>query len=160
MEEGGANQGGHVAPRRSLSGRDEEDAAVQDGPSDIDGGAGLAEDGGSALGGGVVGEACLDGGDGLGPVLAAPAAEVPGSPFAGDRGRSGSPAHGSGTSRRRGGAARRGWCAARRGVRGRVRVGLVEAHDRVIEDGLHPLPASTAPTAPWRRGRRSRRCGL
>ena len=63
-------------------GGNEEDAAVEDGlAQDIDGGSALAEDGAGPLGGCVVGEARLDGGQRLGLVLAVPFPEVPGPPL-------------------------------------------------------------------------------
>ena len=52
-----------------------------DGTAHVDGGAGLAQDGPGPLGGSVVGESGLHRGQGFGPVLPAPASEVPGPPL-------------------------------------------------------------------------------
>ena len=60
VEQGRAHQGGHVPAHGPLGGGDQQDAAVQDGAAQVDGGAALAEDGPRPLGGGVVGETGLD----------------------------------------------------------------------------------------------------
>ena len=106
-------------------------------PPHVDGGAALAEDGPRPLGGCVVGEAGLDGGEGLGLVLAVPAAEVPGPPLqqvgVGDllqhvlaEGVVGEQLQ-----------------PVEDGVlllRLHLLVGLVEGLDGLFEDGLHPRP--------------------
>ena len=81
VEQRRAHQGGHVPAHRPLGRGHEKDPAVVDDPAQVDGGAALAQDGPRPLGGCVVGESGLHRGEGLGPVLAVPAAEVPGPPF-------------------------------------------------------------------------------
>ena len=81
VEQRRAHQGGHVAAHRPLGRGYEKHAAVVDRPAQVDGGAALAQDGPRPLGGCVVGEAGLDGGERFGPVLAVPAPEVPRPPL-------------------------------------------------------------------------------
>ena len=50
VEQGGAHQGGHVPADASLGGGDQQDATVEDGLPQVDGGAGLAQDGAGAFG--------------------------------------------------------------------------------------------------------------
>ena len=113
------------------------DAAVQDGAAQVDGGAALAEDGPCPLGGGVVGEAGLDGGEGLGLVLGVPPAEVPGPPFE---------QVGIGDLLQHvlaEGVVGQQLQSVEDGVLGlglHLLVGLVEGFDGLFEDGLHPRP--------------------
>ena len=111
----------------------------EDGLAHVDGGAALAQDGPRPLGGCVVGQPGLDGGEGLGLVLAVPAAEVPGPPFE---------EVGVGDLRQHGVAVRVVGQQAQPVqdgvllvlVRLGVLVGLVEGLDGLFEDGLHPRP--------------------
>ena len=75
-----SHEGGQIAPGRALGRGDEEDAAVEDRAPEVDGEAGLPEDGARPLRGGVVGAARLHRRERLGAVLAAPAPEVPRPP--------------------------------------------------------------------------------
>ena len=50
IEDGGPEQGGNVVADDALCGGDEEDAAVEDGPPQVDGGSGLAEERACAFG--------------------------------------------------------------------------------------------------------------
>ena len=76
VEQRGPDQSGDVAADRALGGRDEQNAAFEDGPPEVDRGARLTQDRAGALGRGVVVEPGLHRGQRIGLVLAPPAAEV------------------------------------------------------------------------------------
>ena len=136
VEDGGAHERRHIAPRRALGGGDEEDAAIEDGAPQVDGGAGLPEDGARHLRGGVVGETRLHGRERLGAVFPPPAPEVPRPPLQ---------QVGIGDLlqdllaellvREQAQPVEDGVLLVRGG--GRVGVGLVQGLHRLLEDGLH-----------------------
>ena len=136
VEDGGAHERRHIAPRRALGGGDEEDAAPKDGAAQVDGGARLSEDGARHLRGGVVGEARLHGSERLGAVLAPPAAEVPRPPLqqVGVRNLL-QDLLAELPVREQAQPVEDGVLLVRSG--GRVGVGLVQGLDRLLEDGLH-----------------------
>ena len=137
VQEGRAHQGGHVPAHRPLGGGQEKHAAVVDGAAQVDGGAALAQDGPRPLGRRVVGEAGLDEGQGVGPVVPAPAGEGAAPPLQevgvgyllehvlaeGLVGQELEPVE-DGVL----------------GLRLHLLVGLVEGLYRLFEDGLHPRP--------------------
>ena len=133
------DEGGDIATGDALRGGDEEDAAVPDGLPDIDGGSALAEDGAGPFGGCVVGEARLDGGGGVGLVLAVPSGEValPPPPDEGviDISENRLP-KGAFVGREKAERVEDGVLAL--GLP--LPVGLVEGLDDVFEDGLHARP--------------------
>ena len=108
-----------------------------DDSAQVDGGAALAQDGPRPLGGCVVGESGLHRGEGLGAVLAVPAAEVPGPPLK---------QVGVGDLRQHGVAERVVGQQPQPVEDGvlpvglHLLVGLVEGLDGLFEDGLHPRP--------------------
>ena len=137
VEQGSSHQGGHVPAHRSLGRGDEQDPALVDGATHVDGGAALAQDGPRPLRRCVVGQAGLHGGQGLGAVLAVPAAEVPGPPLkqvgVGDLLQHGVAEGVVGQQPQ----------PVEDGVlllRLHLLVGLVEGLDGLFEDGLHPRP--------------------
>ena len=108
-----------------------------DGLSQVDGGAALAQDGPGPLRGCVVGQSGLDGGQGLGAVLAVPAPEVPGPPLK-EIGVGDLLQHGVAE-----GVVGQQPQPVQDGVlplRLHLLVGLVEGLYRLFEDGLHPRP--------------------
>ena len=80
VEQRRAHQGGHVPTHGALGGGHQQDAALADGLPQVDGGAGLAQDGPGLLRGGVVGEAGLHRGQGVALVVPPPAGEYAAPP--------------------------------------------------------------------------------
>ena len=81
VEQRGPDQRGHVAADRPLGGGDDQDAAVEDGPPEVDRRARLAQDRPRPPRGGVVRQPGLDRSQRFGLVLGAPAAEIARPPF-------------------------------------------------------------------------------
>ena len=135
VEQRRAHQGRHVSSHGPLGGGDQQHAALQDGLPQVDGGAGLAQDGPRPLGRRVVGQPGLHRGQGLGPVLAVPAPEVPGPPL-----------QDVGVAHLRQHRVAEGFVGQQLQpvqdgvllVRLHPFVGLVQGLDRLLQDGLHP----------------------